>query len=71
MLGVELENVVDPLSDEFFDFIRRVAAKNTSIYEEIFRCLPSNKIRSFHRLESFYREPQLRNTDPEKVCVDR
>lgn len=67
ILSVELETVVDPLSDEFFNFIRRVAEKNTSIYEEIFRCFPSNKIRSFDRVESFVAEPQLRNTDPEKA----
>lgn len=69
ILGIERENVTDPLSDEFFNFVRRIAAKNTSIYEEVFRCLPSNKVRSFNRFGNYVEEPQLRNTDPEKVCV--
>ena len=64
-------DVVDPISDEFFTFIRQVAMKNASTHEEVFRCLPTNEIRTFNQMEIYCSKPQLRHTDPEKVCCDR
>lgn len=43
---------LDPLSEETLREMRRVAARNTEIYEAVFGCLPSDSIRSWAELAS-------------------
>ena len=34
--------VMDPLSDEFYNYWSKIAQKNTEIYRSIFRCVPDD-----------------------------
>uniref|UniRef100_A0A1Y1KJ45 phospholipase D n=1 Tax=Photinus pyralis TaxID=7054 RepID=A0A1Y1KJ45_PHOPY len=58
LLGVENEeidiNVIDPVSEAFYKNIwYDTAAKNTEIYEAVFHCIPSNKVRTFAELKKY------------------
>ena len=55
----------DPTCDEFY---RRAwcdrAARNTEIYEHVFRCLPTDNVTSFEDLAEYRRLPRLAEKDP-------
>ncbi|UJR16391.1 hypothetical protein I4U23_003294 [Adineta vaga] len=69
MLGIQFENpknidINDPTSDEFYDYFRGVAKKNTLIYEEVFATLPSDRVRRFDQVGQYTEVPKLKDTDP-------
>ncbi|XP_078230168.1 phospholipase D2 isoform X7 [Callithrix jacchus] len=43
----------DPVCDDFFQLWQETAESNASIYEQIFRCLPSNATRSLRTLREY------------------
>ncbi|XP_036197005.1 phospholipase D2 isoform X3 [Myotis myotis] len=43
----------DPISDDFFQLWQDTAESNANIYEQIFRCLPSNATRSLRTLREY------------------
>ncbi|XP_073981398.1 phospholipase D isoform X2 [Rhodnius prolixus] len=56
-------NVNDPISADFYhDVWRATAQTNTDIFEEVFNCIPSDKIKSFQDIESDELPPSV--TDP-------
>ncbi|CAF1294151.1 unnamed protein product [Rotaria sordida] len=68
LLGIKNEeeiNVDDPCSDEFYQYFRRIAQKNTQIYEEVFNSLPTNQIRRFADVEAYEKRSKLKETDPQ------
>ncbi|CAF3424732.1 unnamed protein product [Rotaria socialis] len=69
MLGIQFDNpnninVNDPVSDEFYNYFRDVAKKNTLIYEEVFATLPSDRVRRFDQVALYTDAPKLKETDP-------
>lgn len=48
------EIVMDPLHDDFYDgWWKRVAATNTAIFREVFRCVPDNSVESWDDYRAF------------------
>ncbi|CAF1153090.1 unnamed protein product [Adineta ricciae] len=69
MLGIQFENpnnidLDDPISDEFYNYFRDVAKKNTLIFEEVFATLPSDRVRRFDQVGQYTEAPKLKETDP-------
>jgi len=61
-------DVTDPVIDSFYkDVWLAHASINTSVYEEVFRCLPTDSVRNFPALNAFKRAPKLAETDIEKA----
>jgi phospholipase D1/2 len=72
MLGIPNDNpnhidINDPVSDEFYNFFRDTAKKNTLIFEEVFATLPSDRIRKFDQVSQYTEAPKLKDTDPIEV----
>ncbi|CAF3414576.1 unnamed protein product [Rotaria sp. Silwood1] len=69
MLGILTENpknidISDPVSDEFYNYFRDTARKNTLIYEEVFATLPSDRVRRFDQVGQYTEVPKLKDIDP-------
>lgn len=57
-------DVTDPIIDSFWNGIwKRTSARNTQIYDEVFRCIPTDKATTFMELKKFIEEPSLCKTD--------
>ncbi|CAF4295056.1 unnamed protein product, partial [Rotaria sordida] len=68
-LGIQFENpknidITDPVSDEFYNYFRNVARKNTLIYEEVFSTVPTDRIRRFNQIAEYNDMPKMKDTDP-------
>ncbi|XP_074643651.1 phospholipase D1-like [Tubulanus polymorphus] len=64
----------DPISDEFYKNIWITqAAQNTSIFEKVFRCIPSNEVQSFQELSAYQKVLPLSEEDPDtaKELLDK
>ncbi len=75
MLGIKSDNsnninINDPVSDEFYNYFRELARKNTLIYEEIFATLPSDRVRKFDQISQYTEVPKLKDTNPLEVEDD-
>ncbi|XP_043997968.1 phospholipase D1a [Gambusia affinis] len=54
----------DPISDRFYKEVwMTTAGRNATIYEKVFRCLPSSLVRNMSELEQFQYKPGLAQTD--------
>ncbi|XP_043933010.1 phospholipase D2 [Protopterus annectens] len=61
-------NIQDPISDHFFlEVWNTIGSSNTDIYEKVFRCLPSNTVRSRKDLLEFTGQESLATTSPEEA----
>ncbi|CAL1596388.1 unnamed protein product [Knipowitschia caucasica] len=61
-------DVSDPISDTFYKEVwMATCARNASIYQKVFRCLPSSDVRSITELEGFLSKPGLDREDPERA----
>ncbi|XP_011180808.1 phospholipase D2 isoform X2 [Zeugodacus cucurbitae] len=59
-------DVTDPVIDQFWNGMwRRTATRNTELYEEVFKCLPTDKVKSYADLRKYQEEPPLSKSDPE------
>ncbi|XP_053683600.1 phospholipase D2 [Sabethes cyaneus] len=59
-------DVTDPVIDSFWNGTWRwTSRKNTRLFDEIFRCIPSDNVQSFVMLKKFLEEKSLAQTDPE------
>lgn len=43
---------------------RHISSKNTEIYDEVFKCLPSNNVLTFEDLKNYINYSCLSKTDP-------
>lgn len=71
-MGIYYENpnkisVMDCATDKFFNFFKRVSAQNTRIYEDCFKCLPSNEAKTFTSMNEYSNQTKLAKSDPYKV----
>ncbi|XP_069566770.1 phospholipase D1a [Brachyistius frenatus] len=54
----------DPISDRFYKEVwMTTAGRNATIYEKVFRCLPSSLVRNTSELEQYQSKPGLAHTD--------
>lgn len=61
-------DVSDPVIESFYKGTWLAHATiNTSVYEEVFRCLPTDSVRTFPELNAFKRANKLAETDVEKA----
>ncbi|XP_028360713.1 phospholipase D1 isoform X2 [Phyllostomus discolor] len=59
------EDIQDPVSDKFFKEIWvSTAARNATIYDKVFRCLPSDEVHNLIQLRDFITKPILAKEDP-------
>ncbi|CAH2272582.1 phospholipase D2 [Pelobates cultripes] len=59
-------DVSDPLSDCFFtDVWCQTALNNSALYDQVFRCLPTNAVQSHRALREYTVVPSLATTDSE------
>ncbi|XP_040926409.1 phospholipase D1 isoform X2 [Betta splendens] len=57
-------DVSDPVSDQFYKEVwMTTAARNATIYEKVFRCLPSSDVRNLLELEVYLSKPSLDKED--------
>ncbi|XP_032407821.1 phospholipase D1-like [Xiphophorus hellerii] len=61
-------NVSDPISELFYkETWMATCARNASIYQKVFRCLPSSDVRNISELEGFLAKPGLARDDPARA----
>uniref|UniRef100_A0A4W6DM47 Phospholipase n=1 Tax=Lates calcarifer TaxID=8187 RepID=A0A4W6DM47_LATCA len=54
----------DPISDRFYKEVwMTTAGRNATIYEKVFRCLPSSLVRNMSELEQYQSKPGLAQSD--------
>uniref|UniRef100_A0A673TS28 Phospholipase n=1 Tax=Suricata suricatta TaxID=37032 RepID=A0A673TS28_SURSU len=59
------ENIQDPVSDKFFKEVWvATAARNATIYDKVFRCLPNDEVHNLLQLRDFISKPILAKEDP-------
>lgn len=62
-------DVQDCVCDEFYSLFRTTSHLNTVVYDNVFKCLPSDNILSFESLSSYTSKPSLSKYDPIKVTL--
>ncbi|KAJ8387181.1 hypothetical protein AAFF_G00159930 [Aldrovandia affinis] len=64
-------DVTDPISDHFYKEVwMATCARNASIYQRVFRCLPSSDVRSVLELEGFLSKVGLDREDPVRAVEE-
>ncbi|KAM5154495.1 phospholipase D1 isoform 2-T2 [Callospermophilus lateralis] len=59
------EDIQDPVSDKFFKEVWvSTAARNATIYDKVFRCLPNDEVHNLIQLRDFITKPILAKEDP-------
>uniref|UniRef100_A0A2K6NHF4 phospholipase D n=1 Tax=Rhinopithecus roxellana TaxID=61622 RepID=A0A2K6NHF4_RHIRO len=59
------EDIQDPVSDKFFKEVWvSTAARNATIYDKVFRCLPNDDVHNLIQLRDFINKPVLAKEDP-------
>ncbi|XP_077619802.1 phospholipase D1 isoform X2 [Crocuta crocuta] len=62
------ENIQDPVSDKFFKEVWvATAARNATIYDKVFRCLPNDEVHNLIQLRDFISKPILAKEDPTRA----
>lgn len=64
------DQLKDPLNDQFYrtNWLK-VAKKNAQLFDQVFGCIPSNEVRTFHSLRNRSFKTHLGSTDP-KAATD-
>ncbi|XDV47648.1 hypothetical protein PO909_017223 [Leuciscus waleckii] len=61
-------DVTDPISDQFYKEVwMTTASRNATIYQKVFRCLPSSDVRAILELDGFLSKPGLEKEDPARA----
>ncbi|XP_062438235.1 phospholipase D1 isoform X2 [Rhea pennata] len=61
----------DPVCDKFFKEVWiATAARNATIFDKVFRCLPSDQVNNLAQLRDFINKPKLANDDPVKAAEE-
>lgn len=74
LLGADSDPAVDiddPVSDNFFTEVwNNIARSNASVYERVFRCLPSDSIHNLRELQEHVSTVALAQNDPETAAEE-
>nr|XP_042905497.1 phospholipase D2 [Parasteatoda tepidariorum] len=61
----------NPSNEEFFRNVwSKIAEQNTSIYEKVFLCIPTDSVRTFRQLREYQSRRPLAATDPAKAMAE-
>ncbi|NXK37770.1 PLD2 Phospholipase, partial [Piprites chloris] len=61
----------DPVCDKFFKEVWiSTAARNATIFDKVFRCLPNDQVNNLTQLRDFISKPKLANDDPAKAAEE-
>ncbi|XP_061614882.1 phospholipase D1-like isoform X2 [Phyllopteryx taeniolatus] len=61
-------DVSDPISDQFYKEVwMSTCARNATIYQKVFRCLPSSDVRNILELDGYLGKPGLDRDDPARA----
>uniref|UniRef100_A0A8C5IVV1 Phospholipase n=1 Tax=Junco hyemalis TaxID=40217 RepID=A0A8C5IVV1_JUNHY len=61
----------DPVCDKFFKEVWiATAARNATIFDKVFRCLPSDQVNNLAQLRDFISKPKLATDDPVKAAEE-
>ncbi|KAI1882772.1 hypothetical protein AGOR_G00238370 [Albula goreensis] len=64
-------DVTDPISNRFYKEVwMGTSARNATIYEKVFRCLPSSLVRNRAEMEDFLSKPGLDKEDPARALEE-
>ncbi|XP_077493969.1 phospholipase D isoform X2 [Amblyomma americanum] len=64
-------DIRDPVAASFYDGVwRTTARRNSQIFEKVFRCIPSDSVRTFAGLREFTAVPGLAESDPEQARAE-
>lgn len=59
-------DVTDPVIDQFWNGMwRRTSSRNTEIYDEVFKCIPNDYVKTFANLRKYQEEAPLCKSDPD------
>ncbi|KAM8713812.1 hypothetical protein ACLKA7_014042 [Drosophila subpalustris] len=59
-------SISDPVCDQFWhNTWRRISTRNTEIYDEVFKCIPTDFVKTFASLRKYQEEQPLSKTEPE------
>ncbi|KAM7345990.1 phospholipase D isoform 3-T4 [Cochliomyia hominivorax] len=63
-------DITDPVIDQFWNGMwKRISRRNTEIYDEVFKCIPNDNVKTFAHLRKYQEEtPPLCKTDPDIAC---
>ncbi|XP_002062808.3 phospholipase D2 isoform X1 [Drosophila willistoni] len=62
-------DISDPVCDKFWHGTwRHISTKNTEIYDEVFKCIPTDAVTTFASLRKYQEEPPLAKVEPEKAA---
>ncbi|XP_051564749.1 phospholipase D1-like isoform X2 [Myxocyprinus asiaticus] len=71
LLGDNSIDISDPISDRFYKEIWMVtAAKNASVYDKVFRCLPTDAVLNYRILRDYMSRPCMAAEDPAQACAE-
>ncbi|XP_042312765.1 phospholipase D1 isoform X2 [Sceloporus undulatus] len=69
--SVDLNDIQDPVSDKFFKEVWvSTAARNATIFDKVFRCLPSDQVTNLAQLREFITIPKLACENPTKATEE-
>ncbi|XP_026522250.1 phospholipase D1 [Notechis scutatus] len=69
--SIDLNDIQDPISDKFFKEVWvATAARNATIFEKVFRCLPSDEVNNLSHLRDFISKPKLACENPTKATEE-
>uniref|UniRef100_A0A8C1QKC1 Phospholipase n=1 Tax=Cyprinus carpio TaxID=7962 RepID=A0A8C1QKC1_CYPCA len=70
LLGDNID-ISDPISDRFYKDVWMVtAAKNASVYDKVFRCLPTDAVLNYKILRDYMSRPCMAIEDPAQACAE-
>lgn len=53
-------DINDPISDAFYKHTwQKIAKENTKIFDEVFKCIPNDSVRTIHSLKKYSEEPPM------------
>nr|XP_060622649.1 phospholipase D1-like [Anolis sagrei ordinatus] len=69
--SVDANDLQDPVSDKFFKEVWvATAARNATIFDKVFRCLPSDQVTNLAQLREFITIPKLACENPAKAAEE-
>ncbi|KAG2468059.1 PLD2 Phospholipase, partial [Polypterus senegalus] len=64
-------DIQDPVSESFFQEVwQKTAASNASIYDKVFRCLPTNSVHNIRTLKEYAAVDKMAESDPDKASSE-
>ena len=72
-LGIYFNNphridITDCVCDQNYNLFRDISRANTKVYDEVFKCLPSDNVMTFEHLKTYTDKPCL-NSDNMKLVI--